>query len=437
MKPFIFILTLSSILRSLFEHVEAGNRMRTKWNRRRFLGGALVAAGAAPLGFAGELALQNETSQSTISSGKAVIDVTDLYHPFEDPGDNLDLVQAYSLPEVDLRGIVLDITDPFRLPIADHPVLWHDPNGPREPGIVPVSQMNALFSRNVPYAYGPFTAMRSLTDPMTDVPRIQQAGIELILATLQQSDTSVEIVSFGSARTIAAAFNREPELFRRKVARIHVSAGAATRNYEMGQSEAHNQIPGGEWNVALDPLAFIRLMRSDLSIALYPCADVDGAFAYGEHNTYWNLPDLHFIREIEPRLRNYVIFALGRMLRADFLRCLNGSLDEADAQDRINRVHHVWETAIWLIVSGRKVVYREGAWRIVPGAQVRDGDRILKNNLRFCTLSVREDGRIAYRLTEEKTNTLIFERGDPHEYEQALRQALPEWWKSFRSVSNT
>jgi hypothetical protein len=34
---------------------------------------------------------------------------------------------------------------------------------------------------------------------------------------------------------------------------------------------------------------------------------------------------------LNPRLRNYVIFALGHMLRTDFLRALNGRLDEADA----------------------------------------------------------------------------------------------------------
>ena len=61
---------------------------------------------------------------------------------------------------------------------------------------------------------------------------------------------------------------------------------------------------------------------------------------------------------------------------------------------------------------------------------------MLKNELRPCVLHAREDGRIAYTLTEEKTNIRLFERGDPHEYEDVLRQALPEWWKRFRSVAD-
>ena len=398
--------------------------------RRKFLTQSAVAAAISTHPW---LPVQAQSESSSSDSRVPVIDVTDLYHPFEDPGDNLDLVQAHALPEVDLRAIVLDVTEAFRLPVANHPVLWHDPNGPREGGIIPVTQLNALFDHTVPYACGPYTPMKSLTDVMTDVPKVQQAGIELILRVLQESRQSVDIVSFGSARTIAAAYNREPGLLRRKLGRIHVSAGTATRNFEFGKSQAANGIPGGEWNVALDPLAFIRLMQSDLPIALYPCADTDGAFAYGEHNTYWNLPDLHFVREIDPRLRNYVIFALGRMIRADFLRALNGKLDEGDAQDRLNTVHHVWETAVWLNVAKRKVVYRDTAWQIVRQADVRPGERTLKNDLRPCTLRVRGDGRIAYALTDAQTNFSIFERGDPHEYEQALREALPAWWKTFRS----
>lgn len=413
--------------------------MKMAWSRRRFLGQSALMTVAAPLTLHAVMQQPDNTRPATRppkSPRTPVIDVTDLYHPFEDPGDNLDLLQAHSLAEVDLRSVILDITDAFRLPVANHPTLWRDPNGPREPGIVPVAQLNALFSRNVPCAYGPFTAMKSLSDPMTDVPKIQQAGVESILRTLDESERPVDILSFGSLRTIAAAFNREPALFRLKTRCIHVSAGAATKHYEPGKSEAHNSIPGGEWNVALDPLAFIRIMQSDLPIALYPCADVDGAFAYGEHNTYWNLPDLHFVRGMDPRLRNYVIFALGRLLRADFLRALDGTIDEAETQDRLNQVHHVWETAIWLNVSGRKVVYRESAWRIVPGVEVRASERVLKNDLIPCVLRVREDGRIAYTLTQEKTNFLIFERSDPYEYQEALRQALPAWWTSFRSVAN-
>jgi hypothetical protein len=69
-------------------------------------------------------------------------------------GDNFDLITPYALPEVDLRAVVLDCTEPFRQPVAKDPGpgLFPDPNGPREPGFIPVLQLNHLFGRNVPAA---------------------------------------------------------------------------------------------------------------------------------------------------------------------------------------------------------------------------------------------------------------------------------------------
>ena len=40
-----------------------------------------------------------------------VIDVTDLYHPHQDVGDNFDVLAAYALPEIDLRAVILDCTE--------------------------------------------------------------------------------------------------------------------------------------------------------------------------------------------------------------------------------------------------------------------------------------------------------------------------------------
>jgi hypothetical protein len=80
-----------------------------------------------------------------------LIDVTDLYHPYQDVGDNFDILAAYALAEVDLRAIVLDCSEPFRQPVAKNPGrgLFEDSNGPREPGFIPVLQLNYIFGRNV------------------------------------------------------------------------------------------------------------------------------------------------------------------------------------------------------------------------------------------------------------------------------------------------
>jgi hypothetical protein len=362
-----------------------------------------------------------------------IIDVTDLYHPFQDPGDNLDLVHAFAFPQVELRAVILDVTDSFRRPLANAPHMWHDPNGPREPGIVPVTQLNYLFDRQVPYAVGPFHAMRTAEDKLLDIPDFQQAGIRLLLETLEAAEQPIEVLSFGSTRTIAAAFNRNPALVRRKVARIHISAGTATTNFELGPLQDQNEMPGGEWNVALDRWAFIRLLQSDLPIALYPCATKNGAFSYGSNNTYWNFIDLSFIARLDAGLRNYVIYALARMNRPDFLACLDGALSAEPAEDRLTHPHHVWETAIWLNVTRQKLAMGDtGEFSVVPLSTNSPGSQTIRNSLVPCEIKIRSDGRFSFQATSRRSNFSIFQRDDPAEYQLASRQAFTALWTSFK-----
>jgi hypothetical protein len=177
-----------------------------------------------------------------------VIDITDLYHPHQDVGDNFDLIAAYGLPEIDLKAVILDITQVF------HNGKW----AKLDPGIIPVEQLDYIFDRTVPYGMGPFTRMRSPEDKMLDAPKFQTSGIDLMLKVLRESPKKVHIVSFGSLRPLAVAWAREPQLMRAKVAQIHICAGSCLPTKI-------------EWNVYLDPKAMIGILRSGLPIALHPC----------------------------------------------------------------------------------------------------------------------------------------------------------------------
>ena len=366
-----------------------------------------------------------------------IIDCTDLYHPHQDVGDNFDMVAAYALPEVDLRAVILDVTNRFRQPeVAD------GPPGPREPGLIPLSQMNYIFDRNVPVAVSPFEPMRSPEDPMRDAPQFQQAGIELLLRTLREADEPVDILVFCSCRTVAAAFNREPDLFREKVGRLHLSIGTSSGeifDVDWDQKRRLSLAPGStgyrEWNVELDVHAFVRLLRSGLPMALYPCASERGPFALDRHNSFYQLGKLHFIRQMEPRLRSYLTFALTRQLRHDFLRAME--LDPApEVLDEIDAIpcHHVWETAVWLEVTGRKLIRRPGTgYRIVAADDVRPDDVMLKNDQAPCRIEVRDDGRFDFALTDSPTGITIYDRGDDvEENERAMREALPQLYLGFR-----
>lgn len=359
-----------------------------------------------------------------------VIDITDLYLPPQDAGDNFDLITPYALPEIDLRAVILDATETFRQPHALlHREWYEDHKGPRDPGFIAVTQLNYIFGRRIPCASSPFSLMRSPQDQMRDVPAFQQQGIELILETLRQSEEKVSIMTQGSLRTLAAAYNRDPDLLRAKIERVHISAGASSPTYL-------------EWNVNLDPHAFVCLLRSDLPIALYPCATEDGPFAYGPHNTFWSLPDLRFIAAMHPSLQRYLGFAFGALARMDYLRVLDSDLPaelmeqmyavSTDVFASTLRIHHVWETPLWANITQRCLVRRQdGLHRLLPIEEVQPDDIVLPNELRPCTIDVCDDGMFTFTLTNEPTNFAIYDRGDPLANERAWRDALPALYQSF------
>jgi hypothetical protein len=349
-----------------------------------------------------------------------VIDITDLYHPGQDPGDNLDLVAAYGLPEIDLKAVILDITEVF------HNGKW----AKLEAGIVPVEQLNYIFDRTVPYGIAPFAKMRSPDDKMLDAPKYQTSGIELMFKVLRESPKKVHILSFGSLRPLAVAWAREPQLMREKVAQVHICAGACLPT----------EI---EWNVFLDPKAMVGILRSDLPIALYPCsAKIPGPGAenvsrlcngYDSNNCYWMLEHLDFIGQMDVKLQNYLAYSFFGSNRLDFLRAMDDPKPAVSLFMLAKMRHNVWETGVWINVSGRRLVKRQdGSYRIIPAQDVRSSDRVLPNELQPCTLEVLDTGGQRFAITDKPTPYRVYYRGDPKENEHALQEALPELYKSFR-----
>lgn len=390
----------------------AGKRL----SRRGFMG----AAGAAGWLAAGAAAgADSPAASAPPPAGTPVIDITDLYHPPQDPGDNVDLVAAYALPGVDLRAVVLDVTERYRKPHVTADGAYNDPLGGRDPGFIPVHQLNCLFQRDVPAAAAPFLPMRAPEDPMTDAPPFQTAGIELMFRVLRESPVPVEIVSFGSARPLAVAYNRNPQLLREKVRLIHLCAGAAPRGFL-------------EWNVNLDVHAFVRILRSDLPVAIYPCGTQKDAFDLGPHNTFWRLPDFSLIRRVAPPLRRYLAYAFERSARPDFLAAMEQD-PPPEVVDRIAALpHNVWETDVWMRAANHRLVRRPGAGgRIVPAGEVKPDDAPVRTELLPCTIDVDDDGQFDFAPTDKPSNFSIFYRADPQAHQAALIEALPELYAGF------
>jgi len=349
-----------------------------------------------------------------------LIDITDLYHPHQDVGDNFDLIMPYALPDVDLLLVLLDCTGKFREPYAHHSE-WPDPYGPREPGIIPVTQLNYIFNRNVPFGISPLEPMRTPADKMLDIPGYQNQGVDMLLKTLEESDTPVDISVFGSLRSLAVAYNRNPQLLLQKVRMVHVSAGSPSPDYL-------------EWNVLLDPNAFACILRSELPLTLYPCLAGKGAFTPSEFCTYWELKDLGFIKKMDKRLQQYLCYAFNKTLRHDFLRAMDEEPNIAELDNFCGKQHNVWETAIWLEMTGRKLVERaDGGFRILLEDEVEATDKIFKTDVLPCKFTVHDTGACEFIVCPGKeTNKFVYKIDDPHGQEKALNEALGVLYASFK-----
>src|SRR5690606_20292613 len=100
----------------------------------------------------------------------------------------------------------------------------------------------------------------------------------------------------GSARVLAVAFNREPEMVAAKTGAVLLNAGSTGG-------------PKREWNVGLDPHAFVRLWRAGLPIHWYPCSTEGGAFNPDhERGTYWKAKHADLFQNLPPVLRAWLAY---------------------------------------------------------------------------------------------------------------------------------
>jgi hypothetical protein len=200
---------------------------------------------------------------------------TDLFHPHDDPDDHFDLATLFAINRLDVRGIVLDLGDRQR----------------QKPGRVPVEQLLKLSGRRVSYATGLSAKLTSPKDDGRTQPVADQGGVDLVLKVLRESPEPVTLITAGSLRDINAAFNREPDLFRRRVGRLYINIGDAD-----GVTE---------WNVGLDPHAYVGLMRSGLPIYWCPCKPFRDP-----RSTFWDFRHADVLEAAPVGVQNYFIYAL-------------------------------------------------------------------------------------------------------------------------------
>jgi pyrimidine-specific ribonucleoside hydrolase len=341
-----------------------------------------------------------------------VIHSTDLYHPFQDYGDTIDLLNAYRFPGVELRGVVLDCTQAFMVPQDKvGPDDFSDRAGPRVPGIAQVKQLNHIFNADVPYAISPELRLSSKMDSCRERSDEQQSGIESFLDMLRTAPNKVHVTIFGSAHTIAAAYNREPDLLRQKVKMIHVCAGCSEPDYV-------------EWNVRLDPFAMAALLDSDLPLAIYPCASAGRPFSLKEGNTFCQLENLQFVKRLREPLYRHARFAREKNVVADPLKYLDSATLPPESPDLWTEAFNSWELPIWLQIAGLGIKQTRTDELSVVDRRNLSNDTAVDGELHKVYIKSNSNGTFNISDSSGK-KVLLFRRKNPGQYQSAVRSVLP------------
>jgi hypothetical protein len=272
--------------------------------------------------------------------------------------------------------------------------------------------MNRITGRAVPAVIGLATPLRSADDKGLDQPAEFQRGVEFIVQTLRASAKPVCIATLGSVRDVAAAFNREPRLFRTNVAMVLAFIGEA--------SDAKLQ----EYNVGLDPHAFVGLMRSGLPVYWVPCFD-GGLWQNRGHASFWRASHRALLGEAAPEVIQYFIYALEKE-RSEPLAFLSRPVEPERQARLLAGTRNLWCAAVLGVMSGREVVFDGGKWALaLPGSRkaVTDAGRKPLFGFSEVEVSVSDAGVVSYGQGPGSHKVKRFEVMDAAQYERGMTEA--------------
>lgn len=317
-----------------------------------------------------------------------VIYTTDLFHPHGDMDDQVDLAVMYAIKGIALKAVILD-------------------NGKvqkKRPGRVAVSQLNFLTGKSVPVAVGLARKLRNPYDSGLSQPAEYQAGVRIILRILKTLKRKAVLVTVGSLRDVAAAFNRNPALFLKKVGRIFVFAGEASNK---GFSET---------NVKMDRHAFTRIMASGLPVYWVPCFD-GGRWKNTGSASYWMTNYARLLNSVRPPILQYFIYAYTRS-KENPLIFLGKPVDPVRKRALFKEKRNLWGAAAFLSVVDKGISLKPG-YPVVALAQGERNDDLLFD---FVPVAIRLDqrGNVSYERRPAGTEVMQFRVKDPRNYGEAM-----------------
>jgi hypothetical protein len=278
----------------------------------------------------------SEGEDSTGTAHVKLIYSSDLYWPPDDPDDYFDLATLYSIPEIEVLGIILDQQVYGKRPASEGT------------GAVPLRQIFTIAGRAAAFEIGLRAPLKSIDDRCLDQDTASQGGVAMVLKCLAESRDPVVLLTVGTVRDIAAAFNRDPALFREKVARVYINAGI------YGFPEGRMDV-----NLEHDRYAFLAMMKSGLPVYWAPC--------FGENNfeTFWQVGQRTLLETAPSTLQNYFLSAFSRgsghlpppanQGAADPIAFLQRPVSREDMERVYAMNRNMWSTVTFLDAAGLKI----------------------------------------------------------------------------------
>ena len=337
---------------------------------------------------------------------------SDLYWPPDDPDDYFDLATLFAIQEIDVLGIILDQQLYSKRPQSEGT------------GAVPLKQIFSIAGRTAPFAIGLRTPLKRVGDPGIDQDSVCQEGVELLIRCLERSETPVVLLTVGTLRYIAAAYNRNPGLFRAKVSRIYLNAGIYG-------------FPQGRFDVNLekDRNAFLAIMKSGLSVYWAPC------FGDDNYETFWHLDQRPVLETALPELQNYFLraFSKGRGMQeargdsgdADPVAILGRPVVKEEMERVYGMTRNMWSTVTFLHAAGLKI-YRNNRGEYTASRQpIGDFEEEIKPyTFKKMTLSIDDEGRL-HSGDPGNITVYVFHKDDPGLYRSALEGILKRKFSGF------
>ena len=321
-----------------------------------------------------------------------VIYCTDLFHPHDDPDDHFDIACLYAIQEIDIKAIILD----------------QGQKQTKKPGSIPISQLNYITGRNIPYAIGLSDKLKTASDDGLWQAKEYHYGVELILKILKTSKKPVTIISVGSLRDIAAGYNRAPDLFTSKVDRLFIFIGEASKKGHI------------EYNVGLDKNAYIRIMNSGLPVYWIPCFD-GGPWQNNGRASYWRASHKDLLERASDKVMNYFIYALLKKDEKNPIQYLDKRTNRDDKKKVLLMNRNLWCTAIFAHISGRRFIRRGNKFVSVP-VNASDNREQEIRSFKFDEVSifVDEQANVLYEDTNRAVKIMQFHVLKPDIYAEVM-----------------